>query len=87
MRKHFDEAQVIGFLREVADGQTLRALCRRHGFSEASHVLLQRICAGLSAPSAGDLRRLQAENHRLKALLDAQLLERERIQQALREPL
>lgn len=87
MRKHFDEAQVIGFLRELDAGQTLQELCRKHGISEASHLLLRRICAGLRAPHASHLRRLQVENQRLKALLRLQMLERERIRQALREQL
>ena len=87
MRKHFDEAQVIGFLRELDAGQTLQELCRKHGFSDASLVLLQRICAGRRASHASHLRRLQAENQRLKDLLHLQVLERERIRQALLQPL
>jgi putative transposase len=87
MRKLFDEAQVIGFLRELDAGQTLRELCRKHGFSDASQVLLRRICGGPRAPHASHVRRLQVENRQLKALLDAQLLERERVRQALREQL
>jgi len=87
MRKQFDEAQVIGFLRELDAGQTLQVLCRKHGFSDASRVLLRRACVGLRVPRASHLRRLQLENQRLKDLLHVQAQERERIRQALREQL
>lgn len=87
MRKQFDEAQVIGFLRELDAGQALQVLCRKHGFSDASRVLLRRLCAGLRVPRASHLRRLQLENQRLKDLLHVQSQERERIRQALREQL
>lgn len=85
MRKFFDEAQVIGFLLEIDTAVTLQDLCRKHGFSEASYALLRRTCAGKREPKARQLRRLEVENRRLKALLDVQQLERERIKQALRQ--
>lgn len=87
MRKRFDEAQVIDFLLETGTAASLQALCRKHGFSEASYVLLRRACGGTRARHARQLRRLQSENRRLKALLDVQLLQRERIRQALLQPL
>lgn len=85
MRKRFDEAQVIHILLEVDSAASLQKLCRKHGFSEASCVLLRRICGGTRALHAQRLRRLEKDNRRLKALLDVQRLERERIKQALRQ--
>lgn len=40
MKKRFTEEQIIGFLREVDGGLSVKDLCRRHGFSEASYYLL-----------------------------------------------
>ena len=37
MKKRFSEEQIIGFLREAYAGISVKDLCRRHGFSEASH--------------------------------------------------
>ena len=86
MRKRFDEAQVIDFLLDIGAAATLQELCRKHGFSEASYALLRRACGGTRAAHLRQLRCLEKENRRLKALLEAQLMERERIKQALLQP-
>ena len=39
MKKRFSEEQIIGFLREGDKGEPVKELCRKHGFSEASHYL------------------------------------------------
>ena len=39
MKKRFSEEQIIGFLREADGGLSIKDLCRRHGFSEASYYL------------------------------------------------
>ena len=36
MKKRYSEEQIIGLLREADAGIPVKALCRRHGFSEAS---------------------------------------------------
>jgi putative transposase len=36
VEKRFTEEQVIGFLREAEAGMSVKELCRKHGFSEAS---------------------------------------------------
>ncbi|MEG1681391.1 MAG: transposase [Stenotrophomonas sp.] len=86
MRKRFYEAQVIDFLLDIETPATLQELCRKHGFSEASYALLRRACGGTRAAHLRQLRCLEKENRRLKALLEAQLMERERIKQALLQP-
>ncbi|MDR6643554.1 hypothetical protein J2X57_002775 [Luteibacter sp. 1214] len=37
MKKRFSEEQIIGFLREAEAGKSVKDLCRKHGFSEASY--------------------------------------------------
>ena len=39
MKKRFSEEQIIGFLREAEAGVSVKDLCRKHGFSEASYYL------------------------------------------------
>ena len=39
MKKRYSEEQIIGFLQEADAGLTVKDLCRRHGFSEASYYL------------------------------------------------
>ena len=36
VKKRFSEEQIIDFLKEADRGVTVKELCRRHGFSEAS---------------------------------------------------
>lgn len=39
MRNRFSEEQIIGSLKEADAGVAIKALCRRHGSSEASYYL------------------------------------------------
>ena len=36
MKKRYQEAQIIGFLKEADAGLAVKELCRKHGFSDAS---------------------------------------------------
>lgn len=48
MKKRFTEEQIIGFLREAEGGLSMKDLCRRHGFSEASYNLWKSKFGGMS---------------------------------------
>jgi transposase-like protein len=39
VKKRFSEEQIVGFLKEVERGVSVKDLCRRRGFSEASYYL------------------------------------------------
>lgn len=85
MKKRFSEEQIIGFLREAEAGLSVKELCRRHGFSEASCYLWRRKFGGMSVPDAKRLKELEAENNRLKKLLAEQVFENDVIRDALRK--
>ncbi len=85
MKKRFSEEQIIGFLREAEAGLSVKELCRRHGFSEASYYLWPRRFGGMSVPDAKRLKELEAENNRLKKLLAEQVFENDVIRDALRK--
>ena len=57
MKKRFSEEQIIGFLREADKGVTVKELCRKHGFSDASErcVTFGRFC-GLNLNWLDDCR-------------------------------
>ena len=38
MKKRFSDEQIIGFLREADAGLPIKALCHKHGFSDASYL-------------------------------------------------
>lgn len=85
MKKRFTEEQIIGFLREADSGLSVKDLCRRHGFSEASYYLWRSKFGGMSVPDAKRLKALEAENSRLKKLLAESMLEMEVTREALRK--
>lgn len=85
MKKRFSEEQIIGFLREADADVAIKALCRKHGFSEASYYLWRSKFGGMSVPDAKRLRELEAENAKLKKLLAESMLENEVTREALRK--
>ncbi|VVE32795.1 IS3 family transposase [Pandoraea anhela] len=85
MKKGFTDEQIIGFLREADAGMAIKALCRQHGFSEASYSLWRSKFGGMSVPDAKHLKELEAENARLKKLLAESLLENEVTREAMRK--
>lgn len=85
MKKRFSEEQIIGFLREAEAGLSVKELCRRHGFSEASFYVWRGKFGGLSVSEAKRLTVLEAENTRLKRLLAEAMLEQEVTREALRK--
>jgi len=75
VKKRFSEEQIIGFLREAETGMTVKDICRRHGFSEASYCLWRSKFGGMTLAEAKRLKELETENARLKELLAESLLE------------
>ena len=61
MKKPFTEAQIYWFLREVDVGLAVKGLCRRHGFSRASHYLRRSKVRGMSVSDARPLKELEVE--------------------------
>ncbi len=84
MKKRFSEAQIIGFLKEADSSMSVKELCRRHGFSEASYYLWRSKFGGMDVSDAKRLKALEAENARLKKLLAESVLENEVTREALR---
>ena len=84
-RARFTEEQIIGFLAEAETGLSVKELCRRHGFSEASYYLWRSKFGGMSVPDAKRLKALEIENARLKKLLAESVLENEVNREALRK--
>jgi putative transposase len=70
MRKSkFTEEQIIGFIKQVEAGMSLKELCRKHGFSDASFYKWRSKYGGMSVPEARRLKDLEGENAKLKRLL------------------
>ena len=85
MKKRYSKEQIIGFLQEADAGLTVKDLCRRHGFSEASYYLWRSKFGGMNVPDAKRLKTLEVENARLKKLLAEAILEQEVTREVLRK--
>lgn len=85
MKRRFTEEQIIGFLREVEAGVTVKDLCRRKGFSPASFYQWRAKFGGMSVSEAKRLKALEAENGRLKKLVAELMLESEVVREALKK--
>lgn len=85
MKKRFSEEQIIGFLKEADKGVSVKDLCRKHGFSDASFYLWRGKYGGMDVSDAKRLKALEAENARLKKLLAESMLENAVVKEALQK--
>lgn len=85
MKKRYTEEQIIGFLKEAESGVSVKELCRRHGFSDASFYTWRSKFGGMEVSEAKRLKALEAENAKLKKLLAETMLESEVTKEALRK--
>jgi putative transposase len=85
VKKRFSEEQIIGFLKEADLGMSVKELCRKRGFSEASFYLWRSKYGGMNVSDAKRLKALEAENTKLKKLLAEAMLENEVTKEALRK--
>lgn len=68
MKKRFTEEQIIGFLREVEAGVTVKDLCGRKGFSPESFYQWRAKFGGMSVSEA---KRLESPIHSRTELADS----------------
>lgn len=85
MKKRYSDEQIIGFLKEAESGVSVKDLCRRHGFSDASFYTWRSKFGGMDVSEAKRLKALEAENAKLKKLLAETLLENDVIKEALQK--
>lgn len=85
MKKRYSDEQIIGFLKEADAGVSVKELCRKHGFSDASFYTWRSKFGGMEVSDAKRLKALESENARLKKLLAESMLENEVTREALRK--
>ena len=85
MKKRYSDEQIIGFLKEAESGVSVKELCRRHGFSDASFYAWRSKFGGMNVSEAKRLKALEGENAKLKKLLAESILENEVTKEALRK--
>ena len=75
----------MAFLREAEAGVSVKDLCRKHGFSDASFYTCRSKFGGMDVSDAKRLRAMEQENARLKKLLAETMLDKEALEVALRK--
>ena len=68
-KSRFTEEQMIGFLKQAEAGMTVKDLCRKGGFSDATFYKWRAKFGGMEVTDARQLRELEGENSKLKRLL------------------
>ena len=65
----YSEEQIIGFLKQAEAGMSVKELCRKGGFSDATFYKWRSKFGGMEVADAKRLRELEGENAKLKKLL------------------
>ena len=69
MRKSkFTESQIVGILGEGESGLPVAEVCRKHGISNATYYQWKSKYSGMEVNQLKQLRELQEENRKLKAM-------------------
>lgn len=69
MRKsRFTEHQIIGILKAVEGGRTVKDVCREHGISDATYYNWKSKYGGMEAADIRRLKDLEEENRKLKQM-------------------
>jgi len=81
--KRYSEERVVKILKELEFGKTIAELSRTYGVSEETIRTWRRKYAGMDVSDVHEMRRLVAENAKLKKIVAEQLLEIESIKELL----
>lgn len=68
-KSRHSEEQVVGILREVAGGITVKAVCAKHNISEPTYYKWKRKYEGMEVKDVRAMRALAEENGRLKRII------------------
>ena len=82
-KARFNEAQIIGVLKEAEAGMKVAEICRKYGISEATYYNWKTKYSGMTVSEAQRLKALEAENAKLKKLLAERMLDIEALKDVL----
>jgi putative transposase len=81
--KRYSEERIVKILKELEQGKTIAELSRTYGVSEETIRTWRRKFAGMEVADVHEMRRLVAENAKLKKIVAEQQLEIESIKELL----
>lgn len=68
-RPRFTESQIVGALKQVEEGHTVKDVCRAHGVSENTNYNRKAKYGGMTVSDLRRLKALEDENTRLKQIV------------------
>lgn len=68
-KNRFNEAQIIGFLKQAESGVPVQEVCRQNGIAKATFYKWRAKYGGMEVSEAMRLRQLEEENSRLKKMV------------------
>jgi len=83
-RKHYNEEQIIGILKEHEAGLPANEVIRKHGIANGTFYRWKSKYGGMEVAEAKRLKELETENARLKKLLAETLLEKTALEDVVR---
>ena len=76
-KSRYSEEQIIGILKEVSAGRSVREVIREYGIAEATFYRWRERYAGLEVREARRMGQLEQENRRLKQMVAELSLDKE----------
>lgn len=67
-KSRFSESQIVGILKEVEGGRSVKEVCREYGFSDATYYNWRAKYGGMELADVKRLKELEQENRRLKQM-------------------
>jgi putative transposase len=74
-KSRFNEAQILGILKEQQMGKSVSDICRHHGISSPTFYSWKNKYSGMSEQELHRLRELERENARLRKIVADQTLD------------
>lgn len=84
-KTRFTEEQIAFALKQAETGTRVEEVCRKMGISEATFYNWKKKFAGLGVTELRRLRQLEDENQRLKKLVADLSLDKEMLQEVLKQ--
>ncbi|KJO47287.1 transposase [Klebsiella aerogenes] len=84
-KTRYTEEQIAFALKQAETGTRVREVCRKMGISEATFYNWKKKFAGLGVTELRRLRQLEDENQRLKKLMADLSLDKEMLQEVLKQ--
>jgi putative transposase len=82
----YSQEKIVAILHQAEKGeQTIQAICRGHGLTEATFYRWRKIYGGMTVSEAHRLKELEKENARLKRLLAERDLALDALQEVLQK--